>query len=58
MIPTMLATPRLGSELASVVDVLLASRQNQCPEACSRGDENVIHLGAFWVHVGAHQGKC
>src|SRR5258708_28417996 len=25
--------------------------------SCSRGDENVVHLGAFWVHVGAPAGR-
>src|SRR5260370_36543502 len=24
--------------------------------SCNRGDENVVHLGAFWLHVGATPG--
>src|SRR5580692_11415488 len=41
------------------VDVFLGPRQNQSIErSCTRGDEDVFHLGAFRVPVGAAPRRC
>jgi len=36
------------------VDVLLAPRQNELFEVVRSGDEDILHLGTFWVCAGTH----